>query len=185
MPAHEDTNAPCPHLPEAAESMSYRDLRRFRGNEGPEFYVTALRYAQYLWQRNEAARAILAFDRAILAAGAWTPPDAPAPFMPYPALAWMLREHDREAFIGNPRAHYQHLADRVRGPGSERKAARAWACWHIVRRVRPEFERDPRHDVDPPTREATRGRLDRLGCPGEAERWAEALEGGPEETASP
>src|SRR5437762_2653522 len=57
----------CPHLPAAPASMDASALTAHGDERDAEFYLTALTYAQYLWQHGLAARAILKLDRALLA----------------------------------------------------------------------------------------------------------------------
>ena len=49
--------------------------------------------------------------------------------LPYAAMAWLLQHTPPETFIGNPRVHFQHLADRMNEPRREQRRWRAWACW--------------------------------------------------------
>ena len=58
---------PCPLLPAAPPEMDARALTAHGDERDADFYVTALTYGQYLWQRGLAARAILKVDRALLA----------------------------------------------------------------------------------------------------------------------
>jgi len=165
---------PCPHLPPAREGMSWRGLRG-RADAG-RLYEEALRYAQHLWLAGLTGRSILALDRALLSpveAGAEVLGEWP---LPYPALAWLLREHPPgAAFPGNPRVHYQHLADRVRGEEAPRKRARAWAGWHLACAARPELPGDQAHRPAFPEVAATRAELQRHGHPGEAGAWEKVL----------
>ena len=120
-------------------------------DRGARFFLTSLTYGQYLWQRGLAARAILCVDRAF---GADLPGDAPVLHdwpMPYAALAWMLAHVPAGIFVGNPRVHYQHLADRMHEPRREQRRWRAWACWALTRRVRPAYPADPRHAIVAPS----------------------------------
>jgi hypothetical protein len=139
------------------------------------FYLTALTYAHYLWQQGLAARAILKLDRALLSDLRGDEPILREWPLPYAAMAWYLRHTPAGVFIGNPRVHFQHLADRMNEPRREQRRWRTWACWQICRVVRPEFPADPRHLVAEPTVEEIAGRLTRHGLPGEAELWREVL----------
>ena len=138
------------------------------------FYLTALTYAQYLWQRGLAARAILKLDRAL---GADLRGDEAVlrqwP-LPYAAMAWFLRHTPPEVFIGNPRVHFQHLADRMNEPRREQRRWRTWACWALCRTVRPEFAADPKHKVVEPTLELIAEKLTAHGMPGETGVWQAA-----------
>jgi hypothetical protein len=59
---------------------------------------------------------------------------------PYAVLVWILRNRPDDAFVGNPVRHFQHLATRVSGERKEIRAWRAWACFHLSRRVLPDGE---------------------------------------------
>ena len=139
------------------------------------FYVTALTYGHYLWQHGQAARAILKLDRALLADVRGDEPVLHRWPLPYAAMAWLLREAPRDVFIGNPRVHFQHLADRMNEPRREQRRWRTWACWALCRVVRPEFPADLRHIVHEPSRELVFARLLHHGIPGEAELWQSAI----------
>jgi hypothetical protein len=140
-----------------------------------EFYLTALTYAHHLWQRGLAARAVLSLDRAL---GADLRGDEPVLSqwpLPYAAQAWFLRHTPTDVFIGNPRVHFQHLADRMNEPRREQRRWRIWACWAICRAVRPEFPADPKHAVTEPSAGEIAERLHRHGIPGEADCWRNVL----------
>ena len=165
------TLPPCPHLPIAPTAMNAGALSALGADRGETFYLTVLTYGQYLWQRGLAARAILCVDRAL---GADLPGDATvlrAWPMPYAALAWMLVKVPEGVFLGNPRVHYQHLADRMNEPRREQRCWRAWACWAITRQVRPDYLADPKHAVVEPTEELITDKLLAHGLPGEAGLW--------------
>ncbi len=131
--------------------MSYRSLREIPAEATDARYLAYLTYAQSLWQRALPARALLAVDKALLMNLPESAPVYQAHPLPYTAVVFFLREVDRTHFFGNPRIHYQHLADRVRGKDAELRALRAWACWHLTRCCRPELEGDPKHAVHPPS----------------------------------
>ena len=139
------------------------------------FYLTALTYAHYLWRQGFAARAILKLDRALLSDLRGEEPVLRDWPLPYAAMAWCLRHTPAEVFLGNPRVHFQHLADRMNEPRREQRRWRTWACWQICRIVRPEFPADPQHRVAEPTVEQIAGKLTLHGLPGEAELWREVL----------
>ena len=169
---------PCPCLPPAGEPLDWRALNHLR-REGPVagYYCTCLRYAQQLWLAGLSGRAILALDRALFHAPPAGDPLLSAHPLPYAALAWLLCAHpEGEPFPGNPRVHYQHLADRVRPPERALKQARAWAGWHLTRRHRPALPPDPHHAVRPPDAAWVIERLTETGLPGEAALWQAALE---------
>lgn len=145
------------------------------------FYLTALTYAHYLWQRSLAARAILKLDRALLADLKGDEPVLREWPLPYDAMAWFLRHTPAEIFIGNPRVHFQHLADRMNEPRREQRRWRTWACWGLTRVVRPDFPADTKHKVIEPTTELIAQKLTAHGLPGEAGQWQAVLRraGGP------
>jgi hypothetical protein len=139
------------------------------------FYLTAMTYAHCLWQRGLAARAILSLDRAL---GAGLRGDEPVltPWpLPYRPMAWFLRHTPPGVFIGNPRVHFQHLADRMNEPRREQRRWRTWACWQIACVVRPEFGPDPKHAVVEPSVDLIAEKLTRYGVPGETLVWQSAL----------
>ncbi len=166
----------CPHLPPPRPGLDWRALHAHRGAErGAEFYFDCLEYGHALWQRGLAARAILCLDRAL---GADLRSEEPAlrdwP-LPYAAVAWMVAHTPPDVFIGNPRVHFQHYADRMNEPRRDQRCWRAWACWALVRVVRPEFPADPRHQVVEPTTDDIAVALGLHGHAGEAELWRAVL----------
>lgn len=167
-------NAPCPFLPSCGRTLDWRDLAAHREEGGAELYQVCLEYAQQLWLDDRPARALLAVDRALYCD---VPADAPAlqayP-LPYAAIGWIVAQ-PTEAFTGNPRVHYQHLADRVRGERAELKKWRAWAAWAVVRQVRPDLPGDPRHQVREPERAEIDAGLQTHGLAGEATTWRDAM----------
>lgn len=142
-----------------------------------EFYLTALTYAQYLWQRGLAARAILKLDRALLSDVRGHEIELRDWPLPYRPMAWFLRHTPPDVFIGNPRVHFQHLADRMNEPRREQRRWRSWACWQICCVVRPEFAADPKHTVIEPSPDDIFARLTAHGVPGEATLWRGVLAG--------
>lgn len=164
----------CPHLPPAPASMDWRDLRRHGGDRGAEFYLSALTYAQHLWRRGLAARALLATDRALLAHLSPGDPILADWPLPYRALRWIMINATAEALVGNPRVHYQHLAGRLRGPRDAQCRARAWAAWHLARVANSEWPGDPKHPVREPTIAEISEALAQHGLPDELETWQRA-----------
>ena len=146
-------------------------------DRGPVFYLTALTYGHYLWQRGLAARATLCLDRALGADLRGDEPVLRDHPLPYAAMRWFLARTPPEIFIGNPRVHFQHLADRMNEPRRDQRRWRAWACWAIARRARPEWPGDTRHRVTEPTEAEIGARLAAHGLPGEAELWRRVLAG--------
>lgn len=155
--------------------MDASALTAHGGERDAGFYLTALTYAHYLWQQGHAARAILKLDRALMSDLRGEEPVLQDWPLPYAATAWCLRHTPTDVFIGNPRVHFQHLADRMNEPRREQRRWRTWACWLIARVVRPEFPADPKHIVSEPTEEQIVHQLTRHGLPGEAQLWREVL----------
>jgi len=166
----------CPHLPvlEPGQVLDWRTLNELGDHRGEVFYLRCLTYAHDLWTRGFAARAILAVDRALFADLRGDEPALAHHPLPYSALVWMITATPPDVFIGNPRVHYQHLADRVREPRRAQRSARAWACWHLVRLIRPDLPADPRHAVIEPTSESIAHALATHGIPGELATWHHA-----------
>jgi hypothetical protein len=173
-----DLLPPIPHLPDARPAMDWRVYQQYGDSRGAGFYGTALEYGQYLWQRRLPARAILCLDRAMGADVTPADPVLGSWPMPYAAMAWLLREVPRDIFCGNPRVHFQHYADRMNEPRKTIREWRAWACWAITRRVRPELPNDPKHDVQEPTEDEIGEGLDEHGVEGELALWRTVLDGG-------
>ena len=157
--------------------MDARALTAHGDERDAEFYLTALTYAQYLWQRGLAARAILKLDRALLSDVRGHEAELRDWPLPYAAMAWLLRHAPPDVFIGNPRVHFQHLADRMNEPRREQRRWRTWACWALSRVVRPEFPPDAKHAVDEPSVELISQKLAAHGMPGETELWQAAMTG--------
>lgn len=166
----------CPHLPKPMHGLDWRTLNKFvEGDRGELFYHACLEYAHSLWLRRYAARAILCLDRAMgadLAGNEVVLLDWP---MPYGAMTWFMRHTPEGVFIGNPRVHFQHYADRMNEPRREQRRWRAWACWALARKVMHSLPGDPRHTVDEPTTAQITAHLKKHGMPGEAELWAGEL----------
>jgi hypothetical protein len=151
-------------------------LTTLGADRGATFYLTALTYGHYLWHRRLAARATLCLDRAL---GADLRGDEPIlrdwP-LPYAAMAWFLHHTPSDVFIGNPRVHFQHLADRMNEPRRDQRRWRAWACWALACTLRPEWHGDPKHAVVEPTVAEIEARLTTHGLPGEAALWRSVLD---------
>jgi hypothetical protein len=170
-----EARTPCPHLPNLNVTLDYEHLRQCGRNRGADFYLRCLEYAQYLWINDTPARSLLAIDRALFADINGDEDQLAQWPLPYAGVAWILQHAPDQAFIGNPRIHFQHLADRIRDPRRPVKSWRAWACWHIVRKCQPELEGDPRHDVEPPSEGSVADALSRHGIPGETDLWMSVL----------
>jgi hypothetical protein len=170
---------PCPYLPDV-KGMRYAaaSLGEFRHGERREaFFTHALRCAQSRWLEGLPAQALLMLNRAMSAT--FQSGFSPEP-MPYRAIGWILRHGETVGFLGNPRRHFQHLATRMSGGETERRIARAWACWELARRVNPAWEADERQIasegiVEPSLAEVTAD-LERHGLPGELDEWRRAME---------
>ncbi|MBK1878917.1 hypothetical protein [Pelagicoccus mobilis] len=159
-------------LPPAKPGMDWRALNRYRKEDrGAAFYLTCLQYAQHLWQQRLPARSILCLDRAW---GADLQGDEAVlkewP-LPYAALVDILKAAPDGAFLGNPRVHFQHYADRLGEPRREQRKWRAWACWDLTRATLPQLPGDPRHKVDYPSHPEISEQLALHGHPAEVELW--------------
>jgi hypothetical protein len=166
---------PCPYLPIPPEHMDANDLSAHGSARDADFYLTALTYGQYLWQRGFSARAILKLDRALgadLQGGEAVLLQWP---LPYEAMSWILRHAPSDTLVGNPRVHFQHLADRMNEPRREQRRWRAWACWMLTRVVLPHLPADPKHDVREPDESFISNQLSLHGIPQEAELWLRVL----------
>ena len=165
----------CPYLPVQRAMMDWRVYQSHGEERGEGFYRAALEYGNFLWGKQLPARAILCLDRAF---GADLRAEAPVlrewP-LPYAAMAWLLANLPEGVFCGNPRAHFQHFADRMNEPRRLQRQWRAWACWAITRRVRPELTGDPKHVVVEPTENEIGAKLRGHGLTGETEVWQAVL----------
>lgn len=170
---------PCPYLPAIDGGRHVAaSLGEFRhGERGEAFFHQALRCAQSRWLDGLPAQALLMLNRAM---GAKFPPHSAVGPMPYRAVGWILRHGEAVGFLGNPRRHFQHLATRMSGGETERRIARAWACWELARRINPVWEADVRQieeeGIVEPSFEQVAADLERHGLPGEADEWRRALE---------
>jgi len=173
----------CPFLPKPRPGLDWRTLHSFDDKDrGIAFYDACLEYGHSLWQRGFAARAMLCLDRAM---GADLKGDEPFLVqwpMPYAAMAWFMRHTPQDVFIGNPRVHFQHYADRMNEPRKELRRWRAWACWALARKVLPHMPADPRHVVEEPTLSFIAEQLSLLGLYGEVAIWRAVVDGIPEHT---
>jgi hypothetical protein len=167
---------PCPHLPGPRPGLDWRSLHAFReGDRGEAFYHACLEYGHALWQAGYAARALLCLDRAFgaeLEGGEAVLCEHP---LPYAAMAWLIAQTPSGVFLGNPRVHFQHYADRMNEPRREQRRWRAWACWALARAVRPDLPADPKHRVVEPTLEEIERSLREYGHRGEPELWRAEL----------
>jgi hypothetical protein len=167
---------PCPYLPTPTPGLDWRSLHAFRTEaRGGEFYYACLEYGHTLWQRGLAARALLCLDRAFAAELREDEPVLTLWPMPYDAMAWCIAHTPPDIFIGNPRVHFQHYADRMNEPRRDQRRWRAWACWALTRVARPEFPADPKHEVEEPAFDTIARQLDRYGLSGETALWQVAI----------
>lgn len=167
---------PCPLLPVPRVDLDWRALHAFRAAErGGEFYFACLEYGHALWQRGFAARALLCLDRALGAELTGAEPVLRSHPLPYAAMAWLIAHTPRDVFLGNPRVHFQHYADRMNEPRREQRRWRAWACWALARVVRPDLPNDPKHAVIEPTLAVIEAALREHGHAGEPELWRAEL----------
>jgi hypothetical protein len=158
--------------------LDWRALALHRGAaRGAAFYFSCLEYGQVLWCRGQPARAMLCLDRAM---GADLEGDEAVlkewP-MPYEAMASIMKDTPGDVFLGNPRVHFQHYADRMNEPRREQRKWRAWACWALARMVLPELPPDPKHAVIEPSSEQIAEALARHGIADEARLWLRVLAG--------
>jgi hypothetical protein len=178
-PAHLPGINPCPLLPVPPGPLGADCLTALAGDRGPAFYHTALLYSQSLWLQGYPARAILLLNRAMGCDLRGDEPVLKQWPLPYLAVAWILRNHLPEHFIGNPRRHWQHLATRMVEPRKELRTWRAWACWRMACLILPDMPADEeqiaREGVQEPDEEEIAAKLEQLGIPGETEIWREAL----------
>ena len=156
--------------------MDWRALHAFRGGDrGGSFYLECLRYGASLWEAGFAARSLLCLDRAMGEDVSGDEPELIAHPMPYAAVAWIVAHTPEGVFLGNPRVHFQHYAGRMNEPRREQRVWRAWACWELTRRVRPDLPGDPRHRVAEPSTDEISAALIRFGLPGERELFLRAM----------
>ena len=133
-------SVPIPSLPPLTPGLDWRSLASHRSSaRGAAFYFACLEYAQVQWSQALPARAMLCLDRAMGAELAGDEPVLTAWPMPYDAMVWIMRETPPDVFLGNPRVHFQHYADRMNEPRREVRQWRAWACWMLARVVLPEL----------------------------------------------
>jgi hypothetical protein len=169
---------PCPFLPVPETILTAASLEEHGPGRGAEFYFAALCYSQSLWLTGFPARSLLLVNRALGCELAGNEPVLAQWPLPYRAVAWLLRNHRPDQFIGNPRRHWQHLATRMSGPRSELRTWRAWACWYLARLAMPvqpaDEEQLAREGVREPDEGEITAHLLRVGLAGEAELWRAA-----------
>jgi hypothetical protein len=156
--------------------LDWRALHAFRESDrGAEFFYACLEYGHALWQKGFAARALLCLDRALAADLRGDEPILRQHPLPYAAMAWLIAHTPAGVFLGNPRVHFQHYADRMNEPRREQRRWRAWACWALARAVRPDLPNDPKHKVAEPTLDEIETALHMHGHPNEAVLWRREL----------
>ena len=165
----------CPYLPSPPDLMDAGALTAHGAARDDAFYLTALTYGHYLWLRGLASRAILKLDRALFADLRGDEPVVRKWPIPYAAMVWFLMHTPEGGFAGNPRVHFQHLADRMKKPCREQRRWRMWACWSLCRVVLPHLPGDPKHPVEEPAVDRIVAELQIHGVPGELETWRAAM----------
>lgn len=166
----------CPHLPTPDANMSHRCLTALKGGDRELFYLTALKYGHYLWLQGHAGRSILAITRALYAdipAGAPCLDQWP---LPYAALGWVIANHPKDDFPGNPRISFQHQATRLRGDRQALRRARAWAVWALIRGAKPSLSGDTSQGIEEPTLGMIEAELSSVGHPNEIAIWQACME---------
>jgi hypothetical protein len=165
----------CPLLPPVQELAVRVEGEVHSPVKDARFYEASLCQAQRRWREGKPAQAILQLNKAFMAdlgedgeiLKSWPPP--------YGVLVWMLRNRPEGAFVGNPVRHFQHLATRVSGERKEIRSWRAWACFHLSRRVLPaeafpvDGEQIEKERLEIPGWEAVLGEIRWGGWNGEAE----------------
>lgn len=168
--------ASCPYLPPSRERMDFRCLARFEPKAGGAYYLEALRYGQYLWERRLTARSILAITKALHAEVATTEAELADWPLPYKALKWIFREHDDTDFMGNPRISFQHQAERLRGARAEQRRWRCWAVWKLAESALPHLPNATDGIGIYPDIATIYTQLEQHGIPQEAKLWLSAYE---------
>lgn len=164
----------CPWLPPPPDLMDANALSAHGPARDGAFYLTALTYGHYLWLRGLASRAILKLDRALCADLGGDESVLRHWPLPYAAMVWFLKNTPEGGFSGNPRVHFQHLADRMNEPRREQRRWRMWACWNLCRVVLPHLPGDPNHFVEEPSVERIEREFQIHGLSDELETWRAA-----------
>lgn len=134
---------PCPLLPDVTHPLGHMVTRVHASAKCGRFYHAALCYAQSLWREAKPAQAILQLNKAFMADLRGDEEELRVNPPPYAVLVWFLENRPDGLFLGNPVRHFQHLATRVTGERKEIRAWRAWACFHLARRILPPDEFPP------------------------------------------
>jgi hypothetical protein len=183
---------PCPWLPALERPLDASITRRHGASRGALFYHDALAYAQSNWQSGRPAQAVLQLNKAWMAA--LEDPRVLLDFPPpYRALVWLLHHaaSGHHGFLGNPVRHFQHLASRLRGPHTQLRTWRAWACFHLAIRALEGrgFPQDgiqlARSGLWLPAWQCALTKLTKFGWPGEADEARRAMADGLTYASSP
>ncbi len=170
-----------PFLPPVGQPLSHQDMEALGGERGPQFYETALKYAQSLGRCGFPAKSLLLCNRALMTPVKKGDAILKANPLPYKAIAWLMVNRREGQFLGNPRYHYQHLASRLRGPGKELAVWRSWACWYLAKEVLPEGEfpadlvQIRSEQLIEPAHDTIVQQLRKLSSAGDEQAWADAL----------
>jgi hypothetical protein len=165
----------CPYLPSPPGCDGRQCPFRARRGSGRRVLSDSANVWQYLWLRGLASRTILKLDRALCADLRGDEPALRKWPLPYAAVVWFLRHTPEGGFAGNPRVHFQHLADRMKEPRREQRRWRIWACWSLCRAVLPHLLGDPKHAVEELAIERIVAELQIHGVPGQLKTWRAAL----------
>ena len=172
----------CPLLPTVSGKVGPEATRALVAKD-VAYYEACLRYAQSLWREGKPAQAILQLNKSFMANPGEDPRTLQTWPPPYAVLVWILRNCPEGTFVGNPVRHFQHLATRVGGERKEIRAWRAWACFHLARRVLPAdgFPMDAgqveKESLAIPAWHEVLAQIERGGWTGEAEALREVAEG--------
>ncbi|MDZ4742999.1 MAG: hypothetical protein SGI98_06225 [Verrucomicrobiota bacterium] len=164
----------CEVLPAPQTSLVHGALLKFGLIRNDAFYLAALGLAHKLLKEGRAGRSLLLLDRAMSVK--LKDPLRPWP-VPYAAVAFILNAATAKEIGGNPRVHYEHLATRLEGEANKLRVWRAWACWWMVRKLRPDFPADPKQLVPEPLPAQIAEGLRRQGSEDELRLWQKVVDG--------
>ena len=180
---HLEGREACPLLPGVDRVLTAEVTAVFKRSYNVDFYLAALRYAQSLWLEGKAAQALLQLNKSLMAELSGGEDAVLTWPLPYAAKCWVMENCPADEFLGNPVRHYQHLATRMRGPRSELRRWRAWACFHLAEAV-VDQEANPRDQlqitregVEVPGFDEVLAHLARLGIPREEDLVREVAAG--------
>lgn len=163
----------CLYLPEPEANMSYRNVREAGSID--DFYFVSLQYGHYLWRKGHAGRSILSITRGLYSNISERSPHLAKWPLPYRAIHWVVSEHPKDDFPGNPRISFQHQATRMSGRGKAIRQARAWAVWYLVCAAKPNLQGDLNQRIKEPEASDIVKALKRWGHPDEADIWLKAI----------